>query len=136
MTPHAIAPGSAVPNRRVSRPRSNAAGGATYSSAIPATVPASRSGEWPSCVYAVRATIVQIGARPTYGRTLRERVESPRCNRPPSPLTAVASAQSSISSPAMRSTPPIRRSAASASSTEPPAAPAVPRRSSFTHANG
>jgi hypothetical protein len=51
-------------------PVTAATGGTTYSTASPATVPASSHGLCRSCAYALRETIRHSSASPGYGRTL------------------------------------------------------------------
>src|SRR6516165_6380238 len=73
------------------------AGGAAYSRSRPASVPASNSGEYLSCVYADLAIMCHRLARRGYGRALLMSLVSPSQHRLPSRLSRVASATSSMS---------------------------------------
>ncbi len=120
----------------VASPAARVAGGATYTSSSPGTVPASSSGLWRSWAYALRATIRHRSASRGYGRTLSTRSASPSQMRPPPRRTSRASDTSSITACRIDSGMRARSAASVRSSTQPPAAAAVRDSIRFTRRNG
>src|SRR6516165_4309203 len=124
-SPAAVTGAPAVPAAAAASHAIAPAGGAAYSRSRPASVPASNSGEYLSCVYADLATMCHRLARRGYGRALLISVVSPSQQRLPSRLSSVASATSSMSAPRIGSRPPALSSAAFLISMHPPAPAAV-----------
>src|SRR5215468_9539698 len=135
-SPAAVAGTPAAPAAAAASHEIAPAGGAAYSRNRPASVPASTSGEYLSCVYADLATMCHRLARRGYGRALLMSVVSPSQQRPPSRFSSVASATSSMSAPRIISRPPALSSAAFLISMHPPAPAAVPLTGLLTRRKG